>query len=159
MFDDVKHVHLIGIKGVAMTGLAKIFKALGKNVTGSDLQQSFITDHILQDLQINISYGFRSENLPVRTDLVIYSASHKGKNNPQVVFALQNGIKVLNQAEAIDLLMQGFKYRVAIAGCHGKTTTTSVLIYALIKLSQTPSYIAGVSDFVRYAGADYHKSV
>lgn len=151
----VKKIHIVGIKGVAMTGLAVIFKKMGKQVVGSDVSEGFITDPILKKHQIKVVKGFKKANIDRQINLVIYSAAHKGKNNIEVKTARSQGIKVANQAQVIGELIRGFKNKVAVCGCHGKTTTASLLAYSLIKLGVRPSYLVGTSHFAGYPGGDF----
>jgi len=158
MFEHINNIFIVGIKGVAMTNLALILKKMGKCVSGSDLAEEFITDYLLRDNAISQSIGFEPFNLPRDTDLVIYSAAHLGVNNPQVIEAKRRGLKVMSQAEAIEHLMKNFKNKIAVCGSHGKTTTASLLIYCLIKLNSSPSYIVGAPNFGDYPGGDYRQS-
>ncbi len=155
MFEQAKSIFIIGIKGVAMTNLTVILKKMGKKVAGSDLEEEFITDELLKKNNISYSIGFAPQNLPDRTDLVIYSAAHGGTNNPVAVEAKKRGINVISQAELLAELMQGFKTKIAVSGCHGKTTTSSLLSYAFIQLGEKPSYLVGAPSFNEYAGGDY----
>lgn len=155
MFEQAKSVFIIGIKGVAMANLAVILKKTGKNVTGSDLEEEFITDELLIKNNISYSIDFKPEDLPQGTDLVIYSAAHGGTNNPQAVEAKKRGIKVISQAELLAELMEQFKTKIAVSGSHGKTTTSSLLSYALIQLNAEPSYLVGAPSFNEYVGGDY----
>lgn len=155
IFDDFKTIYLVGIKGIAMTGLATIFHEMGKNVIGSDVNDSFITDDILQKNSIKMLSGFKKENINSNIDLVIYSASHQGRENPEVVEAKHRCVRVMHQAEAIGSLFVYFKTNIAITGSHGKTTTSSLLAYTLTKLGKQPSYLIGTSEFNGYQGANY----
>jgi len=155
MFEQVKSVYILGIKGVAMANLAVILKKMGKNVTGSDVKEAFITDSLLETNGISYSIGFDTENLPDGIDLLIYSAAHGGINNPIAFEARKQGIPVVSQAELLAGLMNRFKTKIAVSGCHGKTTTSSLLSYALIQLGTKPSYLVGAPSFNEYAGGDY----
>jgi len=149
-----KNIFIIGIKGIAMTNLAIILKKMGKNVFGADIGEEFITDEKLKKHQISYQVGFNQKNLPPSTELVIYSAAHGGINNPYIIEAKKRKIKVISQAEILNEILSSFKNKVAVCGTHGKTTTASLLSYALIKLNQKPSYLVGSSSFNTFDGAN-----
>lgn len=151
----MNNIFIVGIKGVAMANLAIIFKKMGKNVTGSDTDEEFITSDSLTKNNISYIKDFAKENLPKDTDLVIYSAAHQGINNPQVQEAILQKIKVQSQPEVLRDLMLGFTNTLAVCGCHGKTTTSSLLAYTLIGLGVNPSYLVGSSGFNQFVGGDY----
>src|SRR3990167_2033873 len=134
MFDKVKNIFIVGIKGAAMSNLALILKEMGKQVTGCDLAEEFITDVILKKFQIPFSVGFNPELLSKETDLVIYSAAHTGQENQIVIEAKKRGIMTVSQAKVLGELLSHFKTSIAVSGCHGKTTTSSLLAYSLGKL-------------------------
>lgn len=158
MLTRAKNIFVVGIKGVAMANLALILKKMGKHVSGSDLEEEFITDELLRQNSISYSIGFVPFVLPKNTDLVIYSAAHGGTNNPQVVEAKKRKIKVISQAEILDQIIQKFKIKIAVCGCHGKTTTSSLLSYLLVRLNLKPSYLVGAPQFNDFWGGDYQKS-
>ena len=155
MLEKAKNIFFIGIKGAAMANLAVVLKKMGKNVTGVDLEEEFITDSVLMNNRIAVINDFNAEALPENTDLIIYSAAHGGINNPQVAQAKKTGIKIAHQAEILGELSSMFQNTIAICGCHGKTTTASLLSYALIKLGNKPTYLIGVPSFNEYPGGDY----
>ena len=155
MFDKVKNIFIVGIKGAAMSNLALILKEMGKQVTGCDLAEEFITDVILKKFQIPFSVGFNPELLSKETDLVIYSAAHTGQENQIVIEAKKRGIMTVSQAKVLGELLSHFKTSIAVSGCHGKTTTSSLLAYALMKFGVKPSYMIGVSTFNEQPGGTY----
>ena len=155
MLEQSKNIFFLGIKGVAMANLAVILKKMGKNVTGCDIEEEFITDKLLTDNNINWTTGFNLDKLPKKTDLIVYSAAHGGTNNPLIVEAVKNNINVISQAKLVGELADEFETKIAICGCHGKTTTSSLLVYALNKLKQKPSYLVGVPFFTDYQGGDF----
>ncbi|MBI4226039.1 hypothetical protein HY612_02900, partial [Candidatus Roizmanbacteria bacterium] len=155
MLNQTKKIFIVGIKGVAMTNLALILKKMGKKVSGSDVKEEFITDSLLQKNMIPFQEGFDPRDLPKETSLVIYSSGHQGQNNPQVLAAKKRKIKTTTQAEFLAELLKQFKTKIAVCGCHGKTTTSSLLAYALLKLGASPSYMVGSSSFNSYPGGDY----
>ncbi|GAB4219321.1 MAG: UDP-N-acetylmuramate--L-alanine ligase [Candidatus Microgenomates bacterium] len=151
--DNFNNIFFLGIKGVAMANLAVVLQAMGKNVCGVDVEEEFITDKLLKKHNINVSYDFK--NLPKNIDLFVYSAAHKGINNPLAKIAIKKQIRLISQAHLLGKLMNNFENKIAISGCHGKTTTSSLLSYALNKLNQNPSYIVGVPFFKDSFGNDY----
>lgn len=155
MFTE-NNIFIVGIKGVAMANLALILKKMGKNVMGSDVEQEFITDELLKKNKIKWQKQF--SKLPEGIDLVAYSAAHGGINNPQVIEAKKKGIKIFSQAELLGKIMENFKIKIAVCGSHGKTTTSSLLAYSLIKLGAKPSYLVGSPTFNDFWGGQYQKS-
>lgn len=151
------HIFLIGIKGAGMANIAVIIKKMGGHVSGSDTDDVFITDKLLANNSIHWSKGFDQKNLPHDTRLVVYSAAHGGRNNPQVIEAKKRGVKTMHQAEFLNIVMRRCKTKIAVAGCHGKTTTSALLAEALIKLGEKPSYFIGAPFFGEYKGSDYQQ--
>lgn len=153
--NQFKNVFFLGIKGVAMANLAVFLKKMGKNVYGVDVEEEFITDKLL--LKYNILYQNNFNDLPENIDLFVYSAAHQGLNNPLTKEAKKRLITIISQAELLVEIMKNFQNKIAVSGCHGKTTTSSLLSYALLKLNQKPSYIVGVPFFGDYQGGDYQE--
>ncbi len=145
----------VGIKGVAMANLAVFLKKMGGAVTGADTPSEFITDKLLRDNKIKWFENFEPKNLSENVDLVVYSGVHGGTKNPIVVEAKRRKIEVVCQAQLQEKLMSQFETKIAIAGCHGKTTTSSLLVYALDRLGASPSYLVGVPSFDKHEGADF----
>jgi len=152
------NIFFLGIKGVAMANLAVIYKKLGNEVTGSDLEEEFITDKILLQNKIDIINSFLPMSLPNDIDLLVYSAAHGGLSNPQTKEAIKRKIKCINQAELIEELIESHKKSIAVCGCHGKTTTTALLSFALLQLNVSPTYLVGAPSFragkLHFPGAD-----
>ena len=122
-----KKVHFIGIGGAGMSGIAKIMLSQGIQVSGSDVKASTVTEN-LHTMGAQIFIGHRAENVD-EADLVVLSTAIAA-NNPERIAAQERGITLIARAQALALLMQG-KESVAVAGTHGKTTTTSMLTVAL----------------------------
>jgi len=154
---QAKNIFILGIKGMAMANLAVILKKLGKNVIGSDTADIFPTDTALQESQIPVITSFDEKDLPDNIDLAIYSASHNGKNNPQIIALVKKGVKIASQAEIISELLDQCENKIAVCGCHGKTTTSSFLAYSLLKLGVKPSYLVGAPNFNEYLGGDFQE--
>jgi len=155
MFIPAQRIFFVGIKGVAMANLARMMAQMGKQVSGSDIDSSFITDELISENAIKVIHSFEADDLPDEVDLIIYSASHGGKSNPQVVEAENRDIQVLHQSELLGQLIGIFDTSIAVAGCHGKTTTASLLAYALKKLTPEISYMVGTPSFSGQVGGDY----
>ena len=135
----VRHVHFIGVGGIGMSGLAEILRTLEFDVSGSDMKEGDTT-HRLARLGVRIDVGHRSENVR-GADVVVYSSAIDPKN-PEIVEAQRTGIPVIPRAEMLAELMR-VKYGVAIAGSHGKTTTTSLVATILGAAGFDPTVVVG----------------
>lgn len=154
MIDQAKNILIVGIKGVMMTNLAIVLKQMNKYVTGYDVKEEFITDKLLQDKNFTYSVNPRDYNLLNNLDLIIYSAAHGGTSNPLVVEAKKRGIVVKHQVEIISEIMDQYKHKIAVTGCHGKTTTSSLLVYSFQKLGAKPGYLVGTPYFNDIPGGE-----
>src|SRR3972149_4388229 len=123
----IRKVHFVGIGGIGMSGIAEVLLNLGYRVTGSDVSESDTTSR-LQRLGAEIFMGHRAENLK-EADVVVISSAIR-KDNPEVIAAHERVIPVIPRAEMLAELMR-MKYGVAVAGTHGKTTTTSLIATVL----------------------------
>ncbi|MFL5354420.1 UDP-N-acetylmuramate--L-alanine ligase [Archangium sp.] len=148
------HVHFVGIGGIGMSGIAEVLLNQGYKVSGSDLKASEITRR-LQGLGATIYEGHRSENL-VQADVVVISSAVR-KDNPEVVTARQKKIPVIPRAEMLAELMR-LKYAVAVAGSHGKTTTTSMVATVLSAAGLDPTAVVGGKVNVLDSNAKLGKS-
>ena len=135
----VKNIHFIGIGGSGMSGIASILNDMGYIISGSDMNSSKTTDALLQK-DIKISIGHNKDNI-LSKDVVVISSAIK-KDNIEYVYAKELNIPVLKRAEMLAELMK-FSYGIAIAGTHGKTTTTSILSHILSEANYDPTYIIG----------------
>ena len=133
------HVHFVGIGGIGMSGIAEVLLNQGYKVSGSDLKASDITRR-LERQGATIFEGHRAENL-VQADVVVISSAVR-KDNPEVVTARQRKIPVIPRAEMLAELMR-LKYAVAVAGSHGKTTTTSMVATVLSAAGLDPTAVVG----------------
>ena len=140
---DHKTIHLIGIGGCSMNGLAQILRDRGYAVQGSDANVSPFTQR-LQELGVPVAIGHSADNLGA-ADLVIYSAAIKPTNIERVA-AKERGIPELERSVALGQLTEGYKDVIGIAGCHGKTTITSMLAY--ICESGKPDATVHIGGFV-----------
>ncbi|MDR0840137.1 MAG: UDP-N-acetylmuramate--L-alanine ligase [Christensenellaceae bacterium] len=140
-------IHLIGIGGCSMNGLAQILAARGFAVRGSDSASSPFTQR-LNELHIPVTIGQAAENVE-GADLVIYSAAIK-PTNPERVRAKELGIPELERSVALGQLSEGYEQVVGIAGCHGKTTITSMLALICERGALDASvHIGGYTDFLQ----------
>ncbi len=139
MFHKIKKIHFVGIGGIGMSGIAEVLLNLGFTVTGSDLKASDITVR-LEGLGAQVFYGHRSENVQDVHVVVVSSAVRP--DNPEVQEAKRRLIPVIQRAEMLAELMR-MKYSVAVAGAHGKTTTTSLVASILRKAGLDPTCVIG----------------
>jgi len=150
----MKKYYLIGIKGVGMSALAIYLSEAGFQVEGSDVADAFVTDEILAQKQIKIYSPFRAENLnESKPDVVVVSAAY-GSDNIEVKTAEDMGLKTLYYSEMIGEITKDKKL-IAVAGIHGKTTTTSLLSSLLVDAGLDPSYIIGAAQ-VPVLGSNAH---
>jgi len=123
----INRIHLVGIGGVGMGGIAEVLINLGYKVQGSDLKESNVTRR-LSALGATISIGHRGENIGV-ADLVVVSSAIDPEN-PEIVVAREQRLPIIRRAEMLAELMR-FRFAIAVAGTHGKTTTTSLVASVL----------------------------
>ena len=134
-----KKIHFIGIGGSGMSGLARIALSDGISVTGSDAKESSVLT-ALKTLGATIYSRHAAENV-ADADVVIYSTAIAA-SNPEMTYAVERSIPILTRAQALALLMYGSK-SIAVAGTHGKTTTSSMLTVALQACGTDPSFAIG----------------
>ena len=163
-----KHIHLIGIGGISMSGIAEVLHNWGILVTGSDCTKSKITDR-LSSHGIFISIGHNT-NLVEKADFVIYSAAIK-QDDPELICAKTNNIPVVERADFVGFLTRIYDNTIGIAGTHGKTTTTSMISLCFLEADLDPSvqvgamlkdiggnYRVGNSDFFILEACEYVES-
>lgn len=139
MFRKIQHIHLVGIGGAGMSGIAEVLLTLGYKVSGSDLQYSE-TVRRLEELGGKVFIGHRESNIGDAQVVVVSSAVSPA--NPEVVAAREKVIPVIPRAEMLAELMR-LKFGVAIAGAHGKTTTTSMVAAVLAQAGLDPTIVIG----------------
>ena len=135
----VKHIHFIGIGGAGMGGIAEVLKNLGYTITGSDIKESAITKR-LKSLGIKVVIGHVPDNV-INSDVVVITSAIE-KDNVELLAAKENRIPVVRRAEMLAELMR-FSQGIAIAGTHGKTTTTSLVTSVLAEGGLDPTYVIG----------------
>jgi UDP-N-acetylmuramate--alanine ligase len=139
MFATSQHAHFIGIGGIGMSGIAEILLNLGMKVSGSDLRRGPVTDRLAQ-MGATIYEGHNAANVAGAT--VVVTSSAVSAANPEVVEAHARKIPVIQRAEMLAELMR-LKYGIAIAGMHGKTTTTSMVASVLAAGGLDPTVVVG----------------
>src|ERR1700734_814388 len=148
MFAKAQRVHFIGIGGIGMSGIAEILLTLGYSVSGSDLRRSSVTDRLVS-LGATVFEGHAAANA-VGSGVVVTSSAVNEKN-PEVVEARERKIPVIQRAEMLAELMR-LKYGIAVAGMHGKTTTTSMVAAVLAGGGLDPT--GGVGGRVNALGSN-----
>jgi UDP-N-acetylmuramate--alanine ligase len=138
-FHNFKRIHLLGIGGVGMSGIAEVLLTLGYSVSGSDLRLTPLTER-LQNLGAKVFEGHRADH--VRGAHVVVSSSAISRDNPELAEAHRCKIPVIPRAEMLAELMR-LKYGIAVAGAHGKTTTTSMIASALGAAGLDPTFVVG----------------
>jgi UDP-N-acetylmuramate--alanine ligase len=139
VFAKIQRVHFVGIGGIGMSGIAEVLLNLGFKVSGSDLRRSEVTDRLAK-LGATIYEGHKAEH--VAGAEVVVTSSAIGKDNPEIVAARDIHIAVIQRAEMLSELMR-LKYGIAIAGMHGKTTTTSMVAAVLAAGGLDPTVVVG----------------
>ena len=134
-------VHFIGIGGISMSGIAELFLDKGFKVSGSDLHESAVTKR-LESLGIKVYYSQVSENITPDIGLVVYTAAIH-EDNPEFMRVKELGIPMLDRADCLGQIMSHYKNAVAVAGTHGKTTTTSMLSYVYLAAGLDPTISVG----------------
>jgi UDP-N-acetylmuramate--alanine ligase len=119
---NFRHIHCIGIGGIGLSAIAEIFLTRGYRVSGSDMKESDITDKLMRR-GAEVYLGHRAKNI-AGAALVVYSSA-VAQDNPEIVAAVGSGIPIASRAEVLGALMKEYENSIAIAGTHGKTTTTS----------------------------------
>lgn len=140
----IKKIHFTGIKGVGMTALALCAHDLGIKVTGSDIEEHFVTDETLKKAGISWKSGFKKENIN-NPDLLVFTAAHGGEANIEVVAAEAKNIPILSHAQALGLFMNG-KDGISVCGVGGKTTTSAMLVTVFDSAGFYPSYVIGAGN-------------
>jgi len=166
---DYKHIYMIGIGGISMSGIAEILKHWSYEVSGSDSAKSNQTEW-LEENGIHVNIGQAEENITDKYDLVIYTAAISD-DNPELVKARKLNIKTVERGMFLGELTKLFKDTIGISGTHGKTTTTSMLSCIFLEANMDPSiqvgavlnningnYRIGKSDYFIIEACEYHES-
>ncbi len=156
MFGKTKHIHLVGVGGVSMSGIAEVLLNQGFRVSGSDLKQTEATDH-LASLGADINIGHSDANIE-GADVLVFSSAVP-PSNPEVAAAKERKIPVIPRIEMLAELMR-MKYSIAVAGTHGKTTTTAMIASVLEHGNLDPTVVDGgvirsLDSNVRLGGSEF----
>lgn len=141
----MQHIHFIGIGGAGMSGLAEIALARGIAVSGSDLSDSAKLKE-LRKLGAKIHIGHKASNVPAETDVVVYTSAVQKSDNPEYAAAVERQIRCVRRAEFLAELIHSLQ-TIAVAGTHGKTTTTSMIAHILLHAGLDPVVSVGASVF------------
>lgn len=147
-FNNPIKVHFIGIGGISMSGLAELLHTMGFTVSGSDAKLTHITEH-LESLGITVFNGQRASNITKDIDLVVYTSAVKA-DNPEYKEVLSLNIPCIDRAELLGQVMGRYSNAIAVAGTHGKTTTTSMLSLILLEAGLDPTIsLGGILDNIK----------
>ena len=149
--ERIKQVHFIGVGGVGMSGLARVAHDQGMQVSGSDIKESRYTKQ-LREAGITVFIGQKAENIPEGDPVVVISTAIL-ENNPELIEARRRGLEIWHRAQMLAHLGVGLD-TLAVAGTHGKTTTSSMLASALDALGADPTFLIG--GIVRAYGTNAH---
>lgn len=138
--DELGHVHFVGIGGSGMSGIARLMAQRGLEVTGSDRESSYSTD-ALQAEGIRVYIGHDAAHVEDDVDTLVVTSA-LWPDNPELMRARERGIPVLHRSQALAWLTRG-KRLIAVAGAHGKTTSTGMIVVALQQLGLDPSWVNG----------------
>jgi UDP-N-acetylmuramate--alanine ligase len=139
MYNKIKRIHLIGVGGIGMSGIAELLVRHGYHVSGSDLNKGEAAKN-LEGLGVRVFQGHESSHVE-GAELVVYSSAIR-TDNPEMVSAIKNEIPLIPRAEMLAELMR-LKYGIAVAGAHGKTTTTSMIATVLTEADLDPTIVVG----------------
>ena len=149
-----QRVHLVGAGGIHMSAIAQILRARGHTVSGSDLQLTPLTER-LETLGVSVSRGHDAAHVG-DAEMVVYTSAAP-EDNPELVEARRRGLLTLKRAQMVARLMEG-KRSIAVAGSHGKTTTSSLIALILSQAGRSPTFMLG-GEPVSYPHLPPHQSV
>ena len=145
-----KHIHMIGIGGTSMSGIATILKKWGFYVTGSDANQSELVDKLIEN-NIPVIIGHDLENIK-RANLVVYSAAIP-EDDVEMLEAKRLGIQTMERSTFLGLITKAYKNTICVSGTHGKTTTTSMLSVCFLEAKKDPTIQVGA--ILKQIGGNY----
>jgi len=140
MFRRIQHIHFVGIGGIGMSGIAEVLVNLGFRVSGSDTRRSVVTDR-LEEMGVEFAEGHSGDN--VGDAQVVVRSTAVRDDNAEIVAAFRHSIPVIPRAEMLAELMRLKPHSVAVAGSHGKTTTTSMVATVLGHAGLDPTIVVG----------------
>lgn len=135
----IRRIHFIGIGGAGMSGIAEVLLNQAYDISGSDLRESTVTDR-LKKMGADIFIGHKAENI-IGADVIVNSTA-VDESNPEMVNARENRIPIVRRAEMLAELMR-YRHGIAVAGTHGKTTTTSLITSILAAADLDPTFVIG----------------
>lgn len=151
-FNKPCHVHMIGIGGISMSGLAQVLLKAGFTLSGSDNKRSELTER-LENEGAYILYQQKPENLTDDIDVVVYTAAVK-PGNPEYDACVEREIPMLTRAELLGQLMKNYEHSIAISGTHGKTSVTSMITHILLAAKKDPT--VSVGGMLPIIGGNFH---
>ena len=140
MLGSTRRIHFVGIGGIGMSGIAELLANLGFEVSGSDLKRSAPSARLAEKFGVTVHEGHRPENIG-DAQVVVFSSAVR-PSNPEIVEATRRGIPVIPRAEMLAELMR-LRFSIAVAGSHGKTTTTSMIAVVLERAGVDPTAVIG----------------
>ena len=140
-FNQPIHIHFIGIGGISMSGLAEILLEEHFTISGSDSKESELTRH-LEHMGVTVFYGQKASNIIDGIDLVVYTAAIRD-DNPEFMRAKEIVLPLMSRAELLGQIMDNYQNSIAVAGTHGKTTTTSMISQILLTAKCDPTISVG----------------
>lgn len=140
-FSKPAHAYFIGIGGISMSGFAELLHSAGFSVSGSDAKESKITKH-LESIGLNIVYGQSSSNITDDIDFIVYTAAIH-PDNPEYRTAVEKNIPMMERAQMVGQVMANYETAIAVAGTHGKTTTTSMVSHIFLNAGMDPTISVG----------------
>lgn len=157
-FNKPEHIHFIGIGGISMSGLAEILLDEGFAVSGSDAKKTPLTEH-LEGMGAEVFYGQRASNIIDGIDCAVYTAAIH-PDNPEFKEAKRQEIPMLSRAELLGQMMRNYRNAIAVAGTHGKTTTTSMATEVLLAAETDPTVTVGgilksIGGNIRVGGPEF----
>ncbi len=146
-FNKPCRIHFIGIGGISMSGFAKFLHSINFKVSGSDSHQTKTTNN-LSDIGIQVHYGQKASNITDDIELIVYTAAIS-EDNPEYQEGKRRNIPFLNRSELIGQIMNNYNNSIAVAGTHGKTTTTSMLTQIFMEGKMDPTvFVGGMLDSI-----------
>ena len=146
-FNQPIHVHFMGIGGISMSGLAEILLEEGFTISGSDSKESDLT-RTLEAKGVKVYYKQVASNISADMDLIVYTAAISA-DNEEFVAAKEANIPMLSRAELLGQIMDNYQNSIAVAGTHGKTTTTSMISQLLLESEADPTItVGGILDAI-----------